>query len=98
MDMPGHHMPEFPGVPDKTGEAERLIMQERMDSVRRRERELAERERMIREKEERVFRQREAAMTEHAAGEGSRDIFADESEEKYPPIPVRPRPVLRNAL
>jgi len=95
MDMPGHHMPEFPGVPDKTGEAERLIMQERMDSVRRRERELAERERMIREKEERVFRQREAAMTEHAAGEGSRDIFADESEEKYPPIPVKPRPVMR---
>lgn len=95
MGMPGHHMPEFPGVPDKTGEAERLIMQERMDSVRRRERELAERERMIREKEERVFRQREAAMTEHAAGEGSRDIFADESEEKYPPIPVKPRPVLR---
>jgi len=96
MDMPGHHMPEFPGAPDKTGEAERLIMQERMDSVRRRERELAERERMIREKEERVIRQREAARTEHAAGEGSRDIFADETEEKYPPIPVRPRPVLRN--
>ena len=95
MGMPGHHMPEFPGVPDKTGEAERLIMQERMDSVRRRERELAERERMIREKEERVIRQREAVMTEHAAGEGSRDIFADESEEKYPPIPVKPRPVLR---
>ncbi len=95
MGMPGHHMPEFPGIPDKTGEAERLIMQERMDSVRRRERELAERERMIREEEERVIRQREAARTEHAAGEGSRDIFADETEEKYPPIPVRPRPVLR---
>lgn len=95
MGMPGHHMPEFPGTPDKTGEAERLIMQERMDSVRRRERELAERERMISEKEERVIRQREAARTEHAAGEGSRDIFADETEEKYPPIPVRPRPVLR---
>ena len=96
MGMPGHHMPEFPGAPDKTGEAERLIMQERMDSVRRRERELAERERMIREKEERVIRQREAVMTEHAAGEGSRDIFADESEEKYPPIPVKPRPVMRD--
>lgn len=95
MGMPGHHMPEFPGTPDKTGEAERLIMQERMDSVRRRERELAERERMISEKEERVIRQREAARTEHAAWEGSRDIFADETEEKYPPIPVRPRPVLR---
>lgn len=95
ISMPGRYMPEFPGAPDKTGEAERLIMQERMDSVRRRERELAERERMIREEEERMIRQREAAMTEHAAGEGSRDIFADESEEKYPPIPVRPRPVLR---
>lgn len=95
MGMPGHHIPEFPGTPDKTGEAERLIMQERMDSVRRRERELAERERMISEKEERVIRQREAARTEHAAGEGSRDIFADETEEKYPPIPVRPRSILR---
>lgn len=95
MDMPGHHMPEFPGAPDKTGEAERLIMQERMDSVRRRERELAERERMIREKEERVIRQREAAMIEHASRSEPKDIFTDDSEEKYPPIPVKPRPVMR---
>lgn len=88
----------YPGQKDiisDSEKAEKEVMRERMENMQRRERELAERERMIREKEERVIRQREAAMTEHAAGEGSRDIFADESEEKYPPIPVKPRPVMR---
>ena len=88
-------MPEFPGIPDRDRDTEKLIMQERMDSVKRREKELAERERMILEEEERVARNREIARREYISRSEPKDIFTDDSEEKYPPIPVKPRPVMR---